>query len=246
MPIQLVTSNHKTRQSTLLEIDHIFVCLSALPPASCLQEVGFVCVEPTLFQSDRGTISQVIFFETMYLEFIEVVDRQAAKEFAEKTGIDFVQRCNWQQSSASPFGLALRHRLESGAVVRSRRLPQLDVTDQVDNLPLSFSAENLSTQSDPLCFVVPGGIALPSLIDCQSERYREKVSHPLGMERLTHTVMREKQPSQRSQPIQFLQDAGLLTIELGKTPLLELTFDHHQQNKILDLQLIELPLMLKF
>jgi hypothetical protein len=111
---------------------------------------------------------------------------------------------------------------------------------------LSFSAENLSSQSDPLCFLVPGAVALPALIDSHSERYRQKVCHPLGMERLTHTRVRVKTVNPRSQPIQLLQDSGILTVEVGESPLLELTFDHHQQNKVLDWRSIDLPVMLKF
>jgi hypothetical protein len=243
---QSVTLNHKIRQSGLLEIDHIFICLSALPAASWLQEVGFVCAESKLFQVDRGTLSQVIFFETMYLELIEVVDCQAAERFAIETGINFIDRCHWQWSGASPFGLALRPKLEENSSVRSRRVPNLFASQSIDELSLSFSSENLLTPADPLCFVVPSAVALPALIDCHSEQYRQKVSHPLGLERLTHTRIQGQKSILRSQPIQFLQEAGMLTIALGQSPLLELTFDHHQQNKVLDFQRFDLPLVLKF
>jgi Glyoxalase-like domain len=244
--IQSATLSSKTHPIGLLEIDHVFICVSVLPTASLLQEAGFVNAEPTLFQPDRGTVSQVIFFETMYIEFIEVVDDQAAQRFAAKTGIDFIRRCQWRQSQASPFGVALRRRAENGTFVRSRRLLQQIQLEHPDHLRLSFSPENLSMQSVPLCFVVPESLALPSLIDCQSERYRQKVAHPLGMERLTHTMIRGSLTHAQSQPFQMLQSMGVLMIEESELPLLELTFDHHQQRKQLDWQCLDLPLMLRF
>jgi Glyoxalase-like domain len=244
--VQFVASSQKVYQQGLLEIDHVFICLSALPVAAWFREAGIVGAEPTVFHPDRGTVSQVVFFETMYLEFIEVVDWDAAKRFASQTGIDFAARCNWQQSGASPFGIGLRHRPDQNTAIRSRRSPQLSATDSLQDLPLSFSSENLLAQSDPLCFVVPGAMALPALIDSNSERYRRKVRHPLGMERLTQTVIKLKNSRTRSQPIQFLQDAGIAILEPGSAPCLELTFDQQQQCKRLDLQMIAVPLVLKF
>jgi hypothetical protein len=243
--VQFVTPSQKVCQEGLLEIDHVFICLSVLPVAAWFREAGLVLAEPTLFYPDRGTVSQVVFFETMYLEFIQVVDWDAAKQFAITTGIDFVERCEWQRSGASPFGLALRHRQEETPLIRSRRSPRVTATDALPDLPLSFSSDNLLAQTDPLCFVVPGAIALTTLIDGNSEPYRRRVCHPLGMERLTQTVIKMKF-SNRSQPLQFLQDAGIATLEPGSFPCLELTFDRQQQNKRLDLQPINVPLMLKF
>ncbi len=248
MPVQLTETNHKHCQQGLLEVDHICLCLPELPPVSQLQELGVVCSESTLSYPDRGTVSRVIFFSQIYLEFVAVVDLAMANQFALRTGLDFAARTRWQRSRASPFGIALRHRADGGKFVRSRRFPRQAgaALPPMDGLALSFSTDNLADQTAPFCFVVPEALSLPVLINSDLESYRRRVSHPLGMEDLTHAVLKMKYTKPQSPPMRLLAETQILTLVSGSSPLLELTFDNHQQNKQLDLRSLDMPLVLKF
>jgi len=246
--VQLTETNQKHCQQGLLEIDHICLCLPELPSVSQLQELGVVCNESTLSYPDRGTVSRVIFFSQMYLEFVAVVDSAMANQFALRTGLDFAARAQWQRSRASPFGIALRHRLDVKKFVRSRRFSrQVGATlPQLDGLTLSFSTDNLTDQTDPFCFVVPEALSLPALINSDMESYRRRVSHPLGMEELTHAVLKMSYTEPQSPPMRLLAETQILTLVSGSSPLLELTFDGYQQSKQLDLRALDMPLVLKF
>jgi hypothetical protein len=225
----------------LLEIDHIVVCVPQPPEASWLQEMGFVFSGSTLFYPERGTSSQVVFFENFYLEFVWVRSVAAASRYAARSGIDFVSRSNWRSTNASPFGIGVRQKpdWEDTEAVQSEDC-------DLDNLQVGFSGENLAFQSEPLCFVVPDAIALTSLMDQNREMHWRLTAHPLGMRQLTQAQIRISSPMPFSQPISLLSEEGVLEVEVASSPGLALTFDQGMQQKKIDLNQIEIPLILKF
>jgi hypothetical protein len=109
-------------RDALLEIDHLLICLQSAPDRSALQSLGLVCNVPLVPHPQQGTVSQLIFFETCYLELIWVDDAAMATTYAMRSGIDFVARSQWQQTQASPFGIVLRQ--ASNPPLTSNRLTE--------------------------------------------------------------------------------------------------------------------------
>ena len=55
---------------TLLQIDHIFVCLETAPDKQFLKEKGLICSDNVTYHRQQGTASRIIFFENTYIELI--------------------------------------------------------------------------------------------------------------------------------------------------------------------------------
>ena len=53
--------------SSLLEVDHVFICLETAPEVEFFAKHGLTVSHPSVKQPERGTASQIIFFENFYL-----------------------------------------------------------------------------------------------------------------------------------------------------------------------------------
>ncbi|NJL19567.1 MAG: hypothetical protein HC895_00105 [Leptolyngbyaceae cyanobacterium SM1_3_5] len=221
---------------SLLEIDHFFVCLSASLQPKTLADLGLVCAPQPVHHPRQGTTSNLIFFENIYLELIWIEDESAAEIYAMQSGIDFLARSHWQQTKASPFGIALRQKNE---VHQQHQLP-----DQSETF-INFAAENLSAQAEPLCFVISDAISLTRLLDRTSSFHQQLLRHPIGIQQLTEAKIAIDSLKSLSEPVSLLQRENIASIDRG-TPLLELTFDRRIQGRTLDLRWLKIPLVLHY
>ncbi len=229
--------------NTLLEVDNIFICVEEMPEEGFFQDAGLIFANTPVQQMERGTASQILFFENFYLEFVWVEDEFAAEIYAVRTGIDFLGRAHWQQSQVSPFGVALHQRSQTMQPFEEYDFCQSQ--PQASELLLSFSSDNLTNQSEPLCFMVPDAIALPTLLRKFPDFQRQFASHPLGIKRLTGIEINTTSKNPLTQPLGMLVQTGEIQIERGN-PCIQLTFDNHVQGGILDAREIDIPLILKF
>jgi hypothetical protein len=210
--------------------------------------MGLNCGSPRLQHMERGTASQLIFFENTYLEFAWVEDVLLAQAYARQTGIDFEGRSQWPETQASPFAFGLRQRSDHSIQERSRVQQIWDAPNQSE-MSFSFSSQNLVSQVEPLCFVIPEALSLTRLMGAFNERFQSLVNHGLGIQRLTHAAVTMQQFGGRanwSGSLGLLEQEGLLDLRSGGQPLLELVFDAHRQGERLDLQAIGIPVVLKF
>jgi hypothetical protein len=232
--------------NSLLEIDHILVCLPEPPQMVWLESLGFVCQGPRLQHLARGTASQVLFFENIYLEFAWVEDRTAANRYAQQTGIDFLSRCQWPKTAACPIAIALRQRSDWSIQARALAERIWDYENSAE-MAFAFSSDNLANSAESLCFLIPETLALTSLMRAFRDRFQQLIDHPIGIQRLTQVEIRLPRSNKISRSLDLLQQEGLLSfLPDGATPLLQLTFDHHRQNRVLDLREIDLPVVFKF
>ncbi|NJO42415.1 MAG: hypothetical protein HC769_34810 [Cyanobacteria bacterium CRU_2_1] len=228
--------------NALLEIDHIFVCVKTAVSPSILADLGLNCAAQPIHRFNQGTVSNSIFFENMYLEMIWVEDAQASEIYAMQSGIDFLARS--QQSQASPFGIALRQKLDQVA----RPFDLLPAENTVDRSQtfINFAAENLSAQTEPLCFVIPDSVSLLSLLDRTSLLHQRLISHPAGMQRLTAAKITLQRTGQLSDSLAMLRRDGIIEVEQDTLPHLELIFDDHKQSQHLDLRWLGIPVVLNY
>ncbi|MGJ5628668.1 VOC family protein [Nostoc sp. CALU 1950] len=239
MKTQLLISTN----NSLLEVDHIFICVEDAPKVEFFEQAGLMFASPAVQQMERGTASQILFFENFYLEFIWVEDEVAAEIYAVRTGLDLLGRSHWQQTQISPFGIALHQqsRATSSFEEEFRRLQP-----QKTELLLSFSSDNLVTQTEPLCFVIPDAIALPTLLKNFPNFQKQFVSHPLGLRKMTGIEVTVTHTYPLTQPLALLVENGVVQVEQGTSPCLQLNFDNYMQRNILDARAIGIPLVLKF
>lgn len=228
--------------SSLLEVDHIFICVESAPELEFLAKQGLTVAKTAVKQVERGTASQMIFFENIYLEFIWIEDEVAAEIYAVRTGIDFLARSRRYDHKISPFGIALRQ--QSG---KKPALEEYDFGSEVEGseLLLSFSRENLVRQTEPLCFVIPDAIALPSLKRNFPHLQQQWMSHPLRLQKMTGMEITAVSGDDLTQPLAMLSQDGVVQFESG-SPCIQLTFDNRLQGGIIDGCKIDIPLVIKF
>ncbi len=222
---------------SLLEVDHLVICVAAPVSALDLAELGLISSSQPLRRSQQGTASHLLFFENAYLELIWVEDEIAAEIYAMKSGIDFLARANWRQTQASPFSMALRPK------------PDASLRPSLPNHAqswINFAAANWRNQSEPLCFVIPEAVSLLSLLDANSARHQQLLSHPISIQRLTSVSMTISSATQLTDSIALLDREGVISIELRSEPLLDLTFDHRRQKRTLDLGELGIPALLNY
>lgn len=238
--------------SPLLEIDHIFVCIKSVPDTALLRHLGLVCSDYSLSHPQQGTASNLIFFENSYIELIWVEDEDMSEIYAMRSGIDFLARSNWENSSTSPFGIALHQKGDGinsdrlGRVVGDHRLnsERLSNHNNTDSF-INFAASNLVNQIEPLCFVIPELVSFQNLFDPSMETHQRLTNHPLGIKKLTNIRVAIEKSSNFSDPLSMLEESGMIEIERDSYPALELTFDY-ASNHSLDLQAIGIPIILKY
>jgi hypothetical protein len=229
--------------SSLLEVDHIFICVESAPELDFFAKQGLTVATNAVKQQERGTASHIIFFENFYIELIWIEDEVAAEIYAVRTGIDFVARSRRYDPKISPFGLALRQ--------QSPKKPALDEYDfryapsAGSELFLSFSSDNLVTQTEPLCFVIPDAITLPRLKTNFPNLQQQWMSHALGLKKMTGIEISAVSGNDLTQPLALLSQDGVVQFESG-SPCVQLTFDNRVQRGTIDARKIDIPLVLKF
>lgn len=229
----------------LLEVDHIFICATeSLQGVAVLQEFGLYCHELTVRRAGQGTASTIVFFENTYLELISIEDENTVEQYAARTGIDFLARAHWQQTTGvSPFGIGLRGKPKTAELMPDdgqhwAEETRLDVFTH-------FAAENLASLEEPICFVIPETLALTTWLDLSCEAHQRLISHPLGVRKLTGIKIIVNSDKELTDAISLLSENGVVAIEQGRSPLLELTFDGGTRGQILDARPM-LPILLKY
>jgi hypothetical protein len=235
-----------------LERDHIFVWVSeGAPEAAALEKLGLQTDRRINKHTGQGTSSIVFYFENAYLELIWVDDEDVAAKKDNEAGsgaAHMVERARWRETGASPFGVGLHRRAgATGAIPFPTRKYWAEWMKPDTFIEFATSASNAG---EPLCFVVPESIAVPPpeklrpLLESRPE-LRKLFAHPLGARELTGVKITVSGVSRLSTTASLLSKNGIATIEKGKAPELELTFDGGSRGKSLDAR-PTLPITLKY
>lgn len=227
---------------TLLQIDHIFVCLETAPDKQFLKDSGLICSDNVTYHPQQGTASSLIFFENTYIELIWVEDQIMAEIYAMRSGIDFIARAYSPEKAASPFGIALHQKPH---IVRPEYTSS-QLNHNASEQFINFAASNLAAQTEPLCFMIPESVSFSTIFNPLLEAHRKLINHPLGITKLTNTRIAMSKPGFLTNPISMLQRDGIIEIEQNSSPLLELTFDYGRRIENIDLRAINIPIVLKY
>lgn len=244
MTTQLLMVN---RDHALLEVDHLQIYTGGgLPNIFALQGLGLNNANQIVRREIQGTASMLFFFENAYLEIISVEDEIAFRHYSAQTRMNLLERSQWRQTGASPFGVGLRpiasNHFDSELLMDDYKF---STESGYPETKINFSAENLIAVHEPMCFTIPHHIALTNWLDSSNENHQQFITHPLGIKRLTGVKIQIDTHLALTNAVSLLEDNGIITIERGMSPLLELTFDGNIHNKVVDARPI-LPILLRY
>ncbi|MFN6571997.1 VOC family protein [Dendronalium sp. ChiSLP03b] len=238
------TSLQMSTNDFFLEVDRIFICTAkGAESVSVLEELGFYCSNQLVQHVEQGTASRIIFFENTYLELIWVENRHLVKQQSVHVGVHILNRFHGQHIGVSPFGIGLRKKSDDSSLVFRSTSNWTELIPE--QMSISFATENLENQKEPFCFVIPDCIALTTWLDPSLTAHQQLISHPLGVKKLTNVKITVNSDKDLTDAMSVLCTHSAVTIERGKSPLLELTFDEGIRDKNLDARPI-LPILLKY
>jgi len=223
-----------------LELDHLFTFTSAAArEVEQLLKFGLSEGEPNTHPG-QGTACRRFFFHNAYLEFVWVHDEQeAANEWVRPLG--FVERCRYQLTGASPFGLIFR---PSWGTVEPVELPFAAWALRPPYLPEPLKldvAENSTETIEPLLFYMSFG----RRSDAYPGERRQPLEHAAGFKEITGlriTLPREKS---YSKTLQATERLGLASFSSGPSHLAEVSFHARKQGRVKDFR-PELPLLFRW
>lgn len=234
-----------SKEDSLLAVDRLFICASQKEiSVSILQEFGLHCSHQVVKHLGREIASTILFFENAYVELIWVDEEKIAEQQTKQLGIAPLTRAHWQRTGASPFGIGLRCQ-PIPTLFRRRRANKCRMDCIPKEMPVRLAAENLAILAEPLCFLVPEALAFTNWLDRSLETHQRLISHPLGIKKLTGVKITVDSNNELTHAVSLLQNNGIATIERGRSPLLELTFDGGIAQNFFDAR-PTLPICLKY
>jgi hypothetical protein len=229
-----------------VEIDHVFLATRpGAPEAAALRAAGFRIPEHVTHHTGGGTSSVSILFENAYLELLYADSTVGDSASSPADRAHWRRVFGWRETGASPIGVGLRRRADAADALpfpTERMPPEPWMRPGMEMRLVTTRADSLA----PGVFVVPRDMALTGWI----ERVRRDTAraallrHPLGVRRVT-AVRVVTHPDGMPPNVRLLRDAGVLRVEAGPRPLLELTFDGGSRGATKDLR-PELPLVLRY
>jgi hypothetical protein len=230
-----------------VEVDHVFLATRpGAPEAAALRAAGLHVPEQPMRHTGGGTASLSVLFENAYLELLypDSTAGDGASSPAERA--HWRRVFGWRESGASPIGVGLR-RLAGGPdslpFPTERMAPQPWMPPGMEMHLVTTAADSMA----PGVFVVPRGMALTGWIDRvrRDTARAPMLQHPLGVRRVTGVRVVVTRPDAMPPNVRLLRDAGVLQVEQGAGPLVELTFDGGSRGATKDLR-PELPLLIRY
>ncbi len=215
----------------VFEIDHLFVT----GPVGCepLDRViagGFREGPPNTHPS-QGTACRRLFFDESYIEFIWLEDRADAESDAVRP-TRLGERAD-VESGASHFGICLRSTIEAG-----ESLPFATWDYEPPYLPEGVSipiGRNAERLDEPLLFFLPPG----------GRRRNFVVDHPNGARSISGVRLDLAPGRSLSPELHAFCALGLVTVERGAEPLMQVELDSATRGETIDLR-PEIDLVLRW
>jgi hypothetical protein len=230
-----------------VELDHLFVLVSPNAPESRVLEDAGLKLNPGINRhAGQGTSSKVLWFQNVYLELLWIDDAKIAQEVSQaRLGTNIVARSEWKDSGASPFGVGLHFK-------PGRSLPPFPTRDySAEWMPAGTVikvATSATQMSEPLIFIVPAAFQVKPMDQWAPEekkRLLDRSTHPLGIQQLTEARLTMTRDTPPSGTMDALRSMGILSVQVGTAPLLELTFDRRARGKTLDVR-PTLPMLIHY
>ncbi len=230
-----------------VEVDHIYVVTSpGAPEVAALRAAGFAVSELRSNHTGNGSSSMSVIFENAYLELLCADSTVSDSANSPADRAHWHRVFDWRTSGASPVGVGLR-RLAAGPdslPFPTERLPAMAWIRPGTNMHLvTTSADSLA----PGVFVVPRYMALTGWIDDarRDTAFAAYLRHPLNVRQVTGVRVVVTHPDGIPPTVRLLREAGVLRIEQGADPMVELTFDGGTRGATRDFR-PDLPLVIRY
>jgi len=215
----------------VLELDHVFVAARlGAPELEPLVRAGFQEGRRNRHPG-QGTASAGVFFENLYLEFLWLEERADAESAPiRRTGL--AHRAD-PEHDALPFGFGLRY--AAGAAVP---LPFATWDYRPPYLPTGVAmpmGANSGNLKEPLLFVLPW----------KSGPGHDCPMHPNGARRVTKVLLTMPAAADPSAELSAFIALGLVSVEGGPAPLLEVELDGCTSGTVLDMR-TAMPLIVRW
>lgn len=239
-------SRRLRRITDAVEVDHLFLWVRpGAPEAAALRAFGLRVMDEPTHHAGNGTSSVSVFFENRYLELIypDSTVSDDALTAAERAARP--RQLHWRESRASPIGIGLRPRASNPGVLpfptEARTLPWLRPGTALRFV--TTAADSLA----PTVWVMPAYIALPGWIgEARADTaFAVYWHHPIGARRISGVRVVVANAAGIPPQLQQLADAGVVRIERGADPLLELTLDGGGRGSARDFR-PALPLIIRY
>ncbi len=230
-----------------VEVDHIYVVTRpGAPEAALLRAAGFRLFDQPTYHVGNGSSSVSVIFENAYLELLYADSTVSDSASSPADRVHWRRVFDWRASGASPLGVGLR-RLVGGPdslPFPTARMPEQPwMRPGTDMRLVTTAADSLA----PSVFVVPRYMALTGWIE-QAKRdtvFAGKLQHPLGVQRVTGVRVVVTHADGLTPTVRLLHEAGVVRVEQGADPLVELTFDGGGRGATRDFR-PELPLVIRY
>jgi hypothetical protein len=216
------------------EIDHVFVCTSALAPeANRVIDIG-LREGSSNRHPGQGTANRRIFFKTMMLEFLWVEDDAAARS-ADVRRLGLLERWQGRKSGACPFGICLRPGKESGQKPPFRTWEYRPAYSPV----AIHVGVNSEAVDEPFLFYIP-------VVRKQHHASStEPTAHPAGVRNLTGLGIRHPAYERQSSVMQAFEELEVVTFAIAHDFLILMSFDNGAEGRSSDFR-PELPLTISW
>ena len=212
-----------------------------------LRTLGLNCTEPKKNPA-QGTVSTLIFFWNVYLEIFWLEETSHLTQSEMMGEFNLQARVNWIGTGASPFGFGLSY-----STINHDNFVSANSEKPISEPLLRFCPINLANPEEPICYLVPDYEAqrnrlsrYSAIAQCQRELIAEESRNPgLGLRKLTQAKIRVISDQVITPPLSDLAAQNYLEIEYRKHPLLELTFDNGDRQRLLDLRPL-IPIVLRY
>ena len=211
-----------------------------------LRKLGLNCTEPKSNPA-QGTVSTLIFFENVYLELFWFDETSDLAQFDMNAEFNFLDRVDWLETGASPFGFGLSHTTTNNDNFVTATIEGILETDEaiLSEQLLQLCPINVANPEEPICYVVSNYVAIRNRLDRAFAITEQIDPQTMGIRQLTHIKLRVISDRGFHTPLANLVAQNFLEIEYRKHPLLELTFDRGNQKKLLDLRPL-IPIVLRY
>jgi hypothetical protein len=231
-----------------VEVDHVYLATRpGAPEAAALRAAGLRVADRPTHHTGNGTSSVIVVFENLYLELL-YPDAAVGDSASTPEDRAYWRRVfGWRESGASPVGVGLRRLAgapDSLPFPTERMPPQPWMRPDMEMRLVTTPADSAA----PGVFVVPRDMALTAWVDRRAQRdtaFAALLRHPLGVRRVTGVRVVVTREQGIPPNVRLLRDAGVLRVERGAEPLLELTLDGGGRGMAKDLR-PELPLTIRF
>jgi len=228
-----------------LRFDHLWIMVSpGAPERAALEKAGFR-IAPELNRHDgQGTASVTTEFLNGYIELMWVEPTVPVVPELSRAVEKFRNRAAWRTSGWSPFGINLVRTTAADPVYPPTTWSVTAPWMEPGTSMLILTARDDTKSPAISVHAIPTDEAA-NTVQAAREGESSMFHHPIGVKRITAVRLIAPRDYTPAPAINYVKDAGIITLGKGGQWLIEMTFDGGAKKKSKDLR-PDLPLIIRY